>query len=516
VHLLCLSCTVRGLHERGAAEDVPKTLRCPCQHSDGTACSNTVDSKWYFRLEAELLTLFPPTKQAMADDAAFMGRGGTAYVTLLTGQMYPITFQPLMTVQDFCAEVAVVTGVEPNKQQLMYSGTRLTTCVMDAATGRPATNPETGAQIEATMGDFNVEHDASILLVKLMVSGIAEAVFNLEWGFPKGKDFDFLDSSCLLFDRSLGSPTVVDYDHKQARGAVHSGDQFKGMGSGGGGSGGGGNTGNDEMSKLLRAAGAKTGALTCSLMWHNTDDLDLHCNTPNGSHIYHGNKQSAGGELDVDMNASSLVTNAVENIYFRDSPQAGRYKFWVKNYKSRNDGPTPFTIRMMKGGKTEDKEFVWHDDDVTVFEFDWQGEMPDESERPERGAHAMTIKFRELSPSIHFGFIVLSEFGLGCQQGLGGAGRGMVKFRAPTVALKDESGLRLCEDFSVKNAGSSEAIVMCGFRRDPSSEGLFDVVPLGDSIPGGAAMCAGNSKNYGPIEQQCRKLAREYVMIDEG
>ena len=32
-----------------------------------------------------------------------------------------------------------------------------------------------------------------------------------------------------------------------------------------------------EMGERLEAVGARVGALTCSLMWHNLNDLDLHC-----------------------------------------------------------------------------------------------------------------------------------------------------------------------------------------------------------------------------------------------
>eukprot|EP01043_Picozoa_sp_COSAG02_P034429 COSAG02_NODE_2405_length_8933_cov_133.975209_4_plen_221_part_00 len=35
-----------------------------------------------------------------------------------------------------------------------------------------------------------------------------------------------------------------------------------------------------EMGQRLKKAGARVGALTCSLIWNNTDDLDLHCDSP--------------------------------------------------------------------------------------------------------------------------------------------------------------------------------------------------------------------------------------------
>ena len=35
-----------------------------------------------------------------------------------------------------------------------------------------------------------------------------------------------------------------------------------------------------EMGQRLKKAGARVGELTCSLIWNNTDDLDLHCDSP--------------------------------------------------------------------------------------------------------------------------------------------------------------------------------------------------------------------------------------------
>eukprot|EP01043_Picozoa_sp_COSAG02_P020358 COSAG02_NODE_1003_length_15280_cov_57.673803_4_plen_118_part_00 len=72
-----------------------------------------------------------------------------------------------------------------------------------------------------------------------------------------------------------------------------------------------------ELGKRLQAAGAKVGKLTCSLTWDNIDDLDLHCETPSGEHIYWNNKRGTkcGGCLDIDMNASErhLEQHPVEN-----------------------------------------------------------------------------------------------------------------------------------------------------------------------------------------------------------
>ena len=52
-----------------------------------------------------------------------------------------------------------------------------------------------------------------------------------------------------------------------------------------------------ELGRRLQAAGAKVGRLTCSLMWHNHDDLDLHCETPSGEHIWWNYKKGQCGGI---------------------------------------------------------------------------------------------------------------------------------------------------------------------------------------------------------------------------
>ena len=46
-----------------------------------------------------------------------------------------------------------------------------------------------------------------------------------------------------------------------------------------------------EMGRRLKKAGAQVGKLTVSLMWDNANDLDIHCETPAGDHIWYGAKK---------------------------------------------------------------------------------------------------------------------------------------------------------------------------------------------------------------------------------
>lgn len=109
---------------------------------------------------------------------------------------------------------------------------------------------------------------------------------------------------------------------------------------------------NTEMSKRLKREGAKSGAITISLMWNNYNDLDLHCIDPFGEEIFFENQTSdSGGELDVDMNAEGPSSmEPVENIYWENgTAKLGKYRVYVNHYRNHECGyqcsdPTEFTL----------------------------------------------------------------------------------------------------------------------------------------------------------------------------
>ncbi len=94
-----------------------------------------------------------------------------------------------------------------------------------------------------------------------------------------------------------------------------------------------------EIKQRVEAAGGRYEGvdIRASLLWNNTNDLDLHVIAPSGEHIYYAHKRSAcGGWLDVDMNVRGETTKPVENVQWtRGSAPAGRYKVFVQNYRSR-------------------------------------------------------------------------------------------------------------------------------------------------------------------------------------
>lgn len=118
-----------------------------------------------------------------------------------------------------------------------------------------------------------------------------------------------------------------------------------------------------EFRERLKSAGAKTGDVQISLIWFNTNDLDLHCVDPSGFEIFwrpENRRSRTGGELDVDRNANckNLTAEPVENIYWPPgkAPQ-GKYQVYL-NYFQRCPGApdeTSYKISVLHGG--ERKEF---------------------------------------------------------------------------------------------------------------------------------------------------------------
>lgn len=118
-----------------------------------------------------------------------------------------------------------------------------------------------------------------------------------------------------------------------------------------------------EMDRRLKTAAAQKGRLTCTLMWHNENDLDLTCVTPAGEKIWYvKNKDDAGtGHLDVDMNRHEDDVNhePIENIYF-EHPLPGKYRFVVEAVDMGRSPPgekTNYHVRLQHDGDFQDKGF---------------------------------------------------------------------------------------------------------------------------------------------------------------
>ncbi|MEK8132980.1 hypothetical protein WMW72_34385 [Paenibacillus filicis] len=139
-----------------------------------------------------------------------------------------------------------------------------------------------------------------------------------------------------------------------------------------------------EIKRRVESAGGKYegNEIRCSLIWEGYTDLDLHCITPRGEHIFYGQKQSnCSGWLDVDANGGRATTQyPVENIRWSEgSAVNGHYHFYVHNYCERGDGTTPYKVELEINGEV----FVFNGlasgtgYKLDVFKFDYKrGQRP--------------------------------------------------------------------------------------------------------------------------------------------
>lgn len=114
-----------------------------------------------------------------------------------------------------------------------------------------------------------------------------------------------------------------------------------------------------EIQRRLEAAGGRFREvdIRASLIWHTRDDLDLHCRTPAGEHIFYGFKcATCKGELDVDQNVRGENPKPVENIrWAKGDARRGRYTFWVELY-GHHERPTKdieFAVELDINGEIE-------------------------------------------------------------------------------------------------------------------------------------------------------------------
>lgn len=110
-----------------------------------------------------------------------------------------------------------------------------------------------------------------------------------------------------------------------------------------------------EIKRRVERAGGQheNNEIRCSLIWEGFTDLDLHCITPSGQHIFYGQKRVEYGWLDVDANGGGPTTvEPVENIrWAQGAALNGSYRFYVHNYCQRGKGPVSFKVELEVNGK---------------------------------------------------------------------------------------------------------------------------------------------------------------------
>lgn len=111
----------------------------------------------------------------------------------------------------------------------------------------------------------------------------------------------------------------------------------------------------DSFKEKVKAAGGNVdGFMRASLHWFNLDDLDLHVVQPAGREIYFSNKHGiSGGTLDVDMNVSCPVRDAVENVVWTDPAKLkiGTYTVYVENFCKRENVDLGFEVEIEINGE---------------------------------------------------------------------------------------------------------------------------------------------------------------------
>jgi hypothetical protein len=120
-------------------------------------------------------------------------------------------------------------------------------------------------------------------------------------------------------------------------------------------------SGGSTIFSRLKRESAQSGEVVVSLMWNGLDDLDLHVWCPGGQEIAFYNRVApcCKGELDVDMNAySKMSEEPVENVFFKNAPK-GTYKVAVENYNNRGGTEVPFEVHVSIHGVRKLYKKTW-------------------------------------------------------------------------------------------------------------------------------------------------------------
>jgi uncharacterized protein YfaP (DUF2135 family) len=167
--------------------------------------------------------------------------------------------------------------------------------------------------------------------------------------------------------------------------------------------------------RLLKAGGRfENCSIRASLIWHTRDDLDLHVITPDGDHIYFGNRQSlCGGELDVDRNVRGETREPIENIrWAKGTARPGMYRVFVRNfnYHERERSAVPFAVELDIDGEIQRFEgstaagVTGPTSDVEAFAFTYTAERSVRANAEDHESYSDEVilsKWRSYIPEAH-------------------------------------------------------------------------------------------------------------------
>lgn len=109
----------------------------------------------------------------------------------------------------------------------------------------------------------------------------------------------------------------------------------------------------------VRENNGSFGCLSFTLLWDSTDDIDLHVIDAKKDHIYFkrycksydNSFSSAGGQLDIDLNAEGIDTDRpVENVYFKCKPPIGNYMVRAHFFEKRSSTPVKLKLTIRQNG----------------------------------------------------------------------------------------------------------------------------------------------------------------------
>lgn len=112
---------------------------------------------------------------------------------------------------------------------------------------------------------------------------------------------------------------------------------------------------NDHQDEIQLGNGALisgNGDVKITLTWNKPSDIDLHCDTPSGAHIYFGDKRPSGtnGWLDFDNIPGFPTCTDPENIFFNPA-EPGTYRVSLHYFSDRNNvGPVNYKVVILING----------------------------------------------------------------------------------------------------------------------------------------------------------------------